>query len=86
MGLVGLAFWHLRDRVRAGGLFALYLVAAGLERFLVEFIRRNEEAALGLTAAQLWALALFVGGVLTVLWFQTRRGGLLLSGPATTPR
>ena len=30
-------------RVRPGGLFALYLVLAGAERFLVEFVRRNED-------------------------------------------
>ena len=32
-----------------GGLFALYLVLAGVERFLVEFVRRNDDVALGLT-------------------------------------
>src|SRR5881392_2824561 len=49
MGLVAWGLWQLRDRVRPGALFALYLVAAGLERFLVEFIRRNEHVAAGLT-------------------------------------
>ena len=38
---------------RPGLLFALYLVLAGAERFLVEFIRRNDDVALGLTQAQL---------------------------------
>ena len=50
--------WRLRDRFRAGVLFALYLVAAGAERFLVEFIRRNEDVVLGLTQAQLFSLAM----------------------------
>jgi phosphatidylglycerol---prolipoprotein diacylglyceryl transferase len=76
MGTVGLALWHLRDRVRPGGLFSLYLIAAGLERFLVEFIRRNEAAVLGLTAAQIWALGLFFSGVALAAWLQTARGGL----------
>ena len=40
--------WHLRDRWRPGALFALYLVLPALERFLVEFLRRNE--AIGLRA------------------------------------
>ena len=62
--------WQLRDRVRPGVLFALYLVIAGLERFLVEFIRRNDDAALGLTAAQLESLSLFVIGA---VWLV--RGG-----------
>ena len=49
---------------------------AGLERFLVEFIRRNDDVALGLTAAQLESLALFVVGA---VWLAVvgRRGGLL---------
>src|SRR5262249_37150237 len=39
MGLVALVLWRLRDRLTNGLLFALYLVLAGAERFLVEFIR-----------------------------------------------
>ena len=41
--LVAYVLWRLRDRFRPGLLFALYLVLAGAERFLVEFIRRNDE-------------------------------------------
>ena len=63
MGLVAMLLWHLRDRLTGGRLFALYLVLAGLERFLVEFIRRNEAVALGLTWAQLLSLAMIAGGV-----------------------
>src|SRR6478609_6925469 len=43
MGLGAWVLWQLRDRVRAGCLFAIYLIYAGMERFLVEFIRRNTE-------------------------------------------
>jgi phosphatidylglycerol:prolipoprotein diacylglycerol transferase len=50
---LALLLWSLRDRVRGGVIFAIYLVGAGVERFLVEFLRRNSEVALGLTAAQL---------------------------------
>jgi phosphatidylglycerol---prolipoprotein diacylglyceryl transferase len=62
--------------VRPGVLFALYLVIAGIERFLIEFIRRNDDVALGLTAAQLESLSLFVIGA---VWLAVvaRRGGLL---------
>jgi phosphatidylglycerol---prolipoprotein diacylglyceryl transferase len=63
MGLVAMLLWHLRDRLTGGRLFALYLVLAGTERFLVEFIRRNEVIALGLTWAQLLSLAMIAGGV-----------------------
>jgi phosphatidylglycerol:prolipoprotein diacylglycerol transferase len=62
MGLLALVLWNLRDRVRPGVIFALYLLLGGLERFLVEFLRRNEDVALGLTAAQLESLTLMLAG------------------------
>ena len=43
MGLVAFLLWRLRDRVRPGVIFALYCLLSGLERFLVEFVRRNKE-------------------------------------------
>jgi phosphatidylglycerol:prolipoprotein diacylglycerol transferase len=76
MGLVAYFLWRLRDRVQPGVLFASYLVIAGIERFLIEFIRRNEDAALGLTAAQLWSLGQLVIGAVWLLVIL-RRGGLL---------
>ena len=64
MGLVAVLLWRLRDRLRPGLLFALWLVLAGLERLLVEFIRRNETLALGLTLPQLVSVAMMaVGGI-----------------------
>src|SRR5436190_650749 len=63
MGIVALCLWQLRDRLTGGRLFALYLVLAGLERFLVEFIRRNKDVALGLTFAQLISLVMIAGGI-----------------------
>ena len=69
------AIGHLRDRVRPGIIFALYLVLAGAERFLVEFIRRNTEAFAGLTAAQLWSLGMIVGGLVWIA-VVARRDGL----------
>jgi phosphatidylglycerol---prolipoprotein diacylglyceryl transferase len=71
MGLVALGLWRLRDRVAPGVLFALYLVFAGVERFLVEFIRRNESVVAGLTLAQLVSLAMMAGG--TALLLSRRR-------------
>jgi phosphatidylglycerol---prolipoprotein diacylglyceryl transferase len=62
MGLIAVALWRLRDRMRAGLLFALYLLLAGSERFLVEFVRRNDDVALGLTQAQLISVAMIVAG------------------------
>jgi len=66
MGLLTLALWRLRDRFRPGVLFGLYLVFAGLERLLVEFIRRNDDVALGLTLAQLVSVAMVAAGVAMV--------------------
>ena len=62
MGLVAYVLWRLRDRFQPGLLFALYLLLAGAERFLVEFIRRNDDVALGLTQAQLLSLAMMLAG------------------------
>jgi phosphatidylglycerol:prolipoprotein diacylglycerol transferase len=63
MGLVALVLWSLRDRLGGGRLFALYLVLAGVERFLVEFVRRNHAVALGLTVPQLFSIAMVAGGI-----------------------
>src|SRR3954462_14686963 len=70
MGIVALILWNFRDRLTGGRLFALYLVLAGVERFLVEFIRRNDAIALGLTLPQLLSVAMIVGGL--VLAARTR--------------
>ncbi len=81
MCLLAYALWKLRDRVRPGVVFALYLLGSGLERFLVEFIRRNKEVAVGLTAPQLESLALLAVGL---LWLaaMVRRGGAGALRPA----
>jgi phosphatidylglycerol:prolipoprotein diacylglycerol transferase len=63
MALIALMLWRLRDRFRPGILFAIYLVCAGVERFLIEFLRRNEDVALGLTQAQLLSVAMILAGV-----------------------
>jgi len=62
MGLVALVLWRLRDRVAPGTLFALYLLLAGVERLLVEFIRRNDAVLAGLTPAQLISVLMIAAG------------------------
>jgi phosphatidylglycerol:prolipoprotein diacylglycerol transferase len=87
MGLVAYLLWKLRDRVRPGVVFALYCVLSGLERFLVEFIRRNKEVALGLTSAQLESVALFViGSVWLALMMRGRGLAGLRPGGGGAPR
>jgi phosphatidylglycerol---prolipoprotein diacylglyceryl transferase len=75
MGIGALILWNLRDRFRAGVLFAIYLIYAGSERFLVEFIRRNDHVVAGLTAPQLESLGMMVAGAIWLL-VAARRGGL----------
>ena len=82
LGLVALWLWHARDRFRPGILFAWYLVLAGLERLLVEFIRRNHEVLAGLTAPQLESIALLVAGAAWLV-LAGRRGGLSAVPPAS---
>ena len=62
MGLVTFALWQLRDRFRPGILFALYLVLAGAERLLVEFVRRNDAVVAGLTLPQLISVGMIAAG------------------------
>jgi phosphatidylglycerol:prolipoprotein diacylglycerol transferase len=76
MGLGAWVLWQLRDRVRAGVLFAIYLLYAGAERFLVEFLRRNNEVALGFTAAQLESLGMMLIGAIWIVAVRRRHGSL----------
>jgi phosphatidylglycerol:prolipoprotein diacylglycerol transferase len=74
VGLIALGLWRLRGRLAPGAVFALYLVAVGLERLLVEFIRRNDDLALGLTLPQLVSVALIAAGA---AWVVQMRGHLV---------
>ncbi len=76
MGLVAWLLWQWRDRFRPGVLFALYLILSGLERFLVEFVRRNEDTVAGLTTPQVESLGLMVAGALWIAVVSRRPGGL----------
>lgn len=75
MGLVAYLLWRMRDRVKPGVVLGAYLALSGLERLLVEFIRRNKEVWLGLTAPQLESIALIAIGALLVAALA-RKGGL----------
>ena len=75
MGLVALVLWRWRERFAPGILFAIYLVLAGTERFLVELIRRNDAVVAGLTTAQLLSLAMVAAGAAWLV-VKARRDGL----------
>jgi phosphatidylglycerol:prolipoprotein diacylglycerol transferase len=84
MCLLAYALWRLRDRVRPGVIFALYLLGSGLERLLVEFIRRNHEVLAGLTAPQLESIALCVIGAAWLTALFRRGGAAALRAAAST--
>ncbi len=87
--LIFAVLWRLRERVSAGRLFAIYLVLAGLERFLVEFLRRNEHVLLGLTQPQLFAAAMIAAGVVALAWRPQRQlmpvPGDIAAAPTAAP-
>jgi len=85
MGLVAYGLWRLRRTFQPGLLFALYLVLAGTERFLIEFVRRNDDVLAGLTLAQLLSLAMIAAGGawIAVKW---RRGELFAAPAPDAPR
>ena len=65
-------YWLVSPRMkREGSLMFAYAVLAGVERFLVEFIRTNKPVALGLTQQQWIAIAMFFVGIAGVWWFET---------------
>jgi phosphatidylglycerol:prolipoprotein diacylglycerol transferase len=68
-----LILWRYRDHKHAEGwLFGLYCVLAGIERFLIEFVRAKDDRILagGLTIAQLIAIGFAIGGG---IWMYARR-------------
>jgi phosphatidylglycerol:prolipoprotein diacylglycerol transferase len=78
MGLIMFAIiWRLRKHQhREGWLFGVYLITAGIERFVVEFFRaKDDHLAIGLTIAQSIALVVFTGGIVWLATFRQRRTG-----------
>jgi phosphatidylglycerol---prolipoprotein diacylglyceryl transferase len=83
-GLMLIAFallWRLRLRARPiGWIFGIYLICAGVERFLIEFVRAKDDRIFGpLTIAQVVSLALIAGGFL--LMSRLRSDDDLSPGP-----
>ena len=63
MSIVALLLWRWRHRWRPGTLFGLYLILAGAERFLVEFVRRNDDVlARPHPAAAVLSIVMMAGG------------------------
>ena len=78
MGLIAWGLWTLRDRVRPGRPVRAVADPRGLERLLVEFLRRNDVVALGLTLPQLQSVAMIIGGLVWIALVRRRHGSVLL--------
>jgi len=67
-----LILWRFRDHKHAEGwLFGLYCVLAGVERFLIEFVRAKDDRFFGpFTTAQGIAVLFVIGGA---IWMYVRR-------------
>lgn len=73
LAILALLVWVVAPRLRRdGSLFWAYLGFAGVERFLVEFVRTNDPVALGLTQAQWTSIMLLVAGVVGFWWLERR--------------
>ncbi|MDH5195974.1 MAG: prolipoprotein diacylglyceryl transferase, partial [Gemmatimonadota bacterium] len=68
--------WRLRRHEHAvGWLFGAYLVAIGVERFLVEFVRAKDDRFLGVfTLAQATSIVLLIVGLALMRWLRTPDG------------
>ena len=76
--------WKLRRHAHAPGwLFGVYLLLAGVERFLVELVRVNTTYTIfgaQITQAQIIATACVVAGIVVMWWRQNARASM---SPAT---
>src|SRR5680860_607973 len=86
LAILALLLWVLAPRLhRLGSLFWSYVFLAGVERFLVEFVRTNDPVLAGLTQQQWISIALIViGGA--VVWWNESRGSELSKGPRAERR
>jgi phosphatidylglycerol:prolipoprotein diacylglycerol transferase len=69
MGLIFFVLWKLRKRNTPDGwLFSILIILAGIERFLIEFIRSTTPSPIpDLSVAQLIAIGLIVIGILKII-------------------
>lgn len=78
---IAVVLWRLNRRTGPVQVFGSYLILSGIARFLVETLRINDVALLGLTQAQLWSLLSVAVG--TVLLLKQRSSGWPLPRPET---
>lgn len=74
LGLVFFALWKLRKKHRPDGwIFSMFLILAGIERFLIEFIRSTTPSPIdGLSVAQLMAVGLIALGIIKIITLKNK--------------
>lgn len=72
--VIFLILWKFRKKEWPDGkLFTIYLMLAGLERLLVEFIRLNPRILFGLSEAQLVSIGLIAAGIIGYFYFEKHK-------------
>lgn len=75
--LLFLFLWSIRDRIKIPGImFGIYLILAGVERFLIELIRVNNPytvAGISFTQAEMISLFLVIGGLALIFTSLKRK-------------
>jgi phosphatidylglycerol:prolipoprotein diacylglycerol transferase len=72
MGAVTWWLWSRRDKARPGTLIGWWALLAGIERFLIEFIRRNDDIAGPFSLAQFVSVVMIVAGAWWLLRARSR--------------
>ena len=83
---VAALLWRLRALMTPLALFGIFAMLMGVSRFLVEFIRLNEEVVLGLSQPQLWSLAVVAIGVAVLYRSAPRLHRARTAGPGVQYR
>ena len=78
--------WSRRDKVRHGELIGWWAVLAGIERFLVEFIRRNDDIVGPFSLAQFMSVLMIVVGTWWLLRVRSREPAPQSSTTRPRPR
>ncbi len=74
MLIIFLILWKLRKKGWMDGkLFMLYLIFAGVERFIIEFIRLNPRLLWGLSEAQLISIPMMIVGILGFIYLTQNK-------------
>lgn len=65
--------WSLRNKVKPGILFFVYIFGYSLSQIIVFFVRDNEVIIFGLKQAQLTAFGVIIAAIILFVWYQRRQ-------------